>query len=274
MGRVAAHDLVEDTECVDELYLNGSPSGGFSLASALKIISNEEELSFEEVRGWRTMWRVDVPQRVRFSLWLASHDRVMTNSNRFLRNLTDDPRCLVCGEVEENTAHILRDCPTAIMVWGKLGVELRNVSWRLPLKDWLLINLESVKDEKDGNWGQLFSITVWWLWRWRNERVFSSASSIPIDQVSFILARVHQVRKAFNRKLPEPRNQMNRRTEVLVRWKYPSMGWVRLNTDGASKGNPGRAGAGGVIRGHRGELFEVFALNCGVCSCTRAELLV
>ena len=226
MGRVAAHDLVEDSDCVDEIFWNGSPSGGFLLASALNIIRNEEAPCFEEVRGWRTMWRVEVPQRVKFFLWLASQDRIMTNSNRFLRRLTDDPRCLVCGEVEENTAHILRECPAALMVWRKLGVELRTVTWRLPLKDWILLNLESVKDETDGNWAQLFSVTVWWLWRWRNERVFNSSPSIPIDQVSFILARVHQIKSAFNKELLEPCNQGTRRTEVMVQWKYPSMGWV------------------------------------------------
>lgn len=78
---------------------------------------------------------------------------------------------------------------------------------------------------------------------------------------------------AFSRNLPDPQHRVNRRTEVLVSWKYPPLGWVRLNTDGASKGNPGRAGAGGIIRGHRGELFEVFAVNCGICSCTKAELM-
>lgn len=46
-----------------------------------------------------------------------------------------------------------------------------------------------------------------------------------------------------------------------------------MNTDGAAKGNPGEAGAGGIIRGPRGELFEMFAANCGVYSSTKAELL-
>lgn len=52
LGRIATHELIEDMECVDELYLNGSPSGGFSLASALKHIRNDDEPGFEEVRGW------------------------------------------------------------------------------------------------------------------------------------------------------------------------------------------------------------------------------
>lgn len=61
--------------------------------------------------------------------------------------------------------------------------------------------------------------------------------------------------------------------EIFVRWAFPREGWVMLNTDGASKGNLGKAGCGGVIRGHRGELFEVFAADCGICSNAEAELL-
>lgn len=51
------------------------------------------------------------------------------------------------------------------------------------------------------------------------------------------------------------------------------MGWVWLQTDGASKGNPGSVRVGGIIRGHGGEVFELYAMNCGDCMCTRAELL-
>lgn len=51
----------------------------------------------------------------------------------------------------------------------------------------------------------------------------------------------------------------------------PDIGWVKLNTD-AAKGDPGAAGAGGLIRGSSGE-FEYFAVKCGVCTCTKAELM-
>lgn len=96
---------------------------------------------------------------------------------------------------------------------------------------------------------------------------------IPIDQVTFIFARIKQIREAFEHDLKRAEGHRVTRQEVFIRWRYPGIGWVRLNTDGASKGNPGKAGAGGLIRGHRGELFEVFAANCGECSSTRAELL-
>lgn len=47
---------------------------------------------------------------------------------------------------------------------------------------------------------------------------------------------------------------------------------MRLNTDGASKGNLGNAGACGLIRGHKVELFKMFASSCGTCSCNTAKL--
>ncbi|XP_061371099.1 uncharacterized protein LOC133313708 [Gastrolobium bilobum] len=36
--------------------------------------------------------------------------------------------------------------------------------------------------------------------------------------------------------------------EILIHWKFPEMGWAKVNTDGAIKGNPGMAACGGVIR--------------------------
>lgn len=61
--------------------------------------------------------------------------------------------------------------------------------------------------------------------------------------------------------------------EVTIKWEHPWEGWVKVNTDGASKGNPGQAGAGGLIRGDQGALLGMFAENCGIASSTKAELL-
>lgn len=42
-------------------------------------------------------------------------------------------------------------------------------------------------------------------------------------------------------------NRKRKREEKYIRWTHPREGWLKLNTDGASKGNPGNAGAGGLI---------------------------
>jgi len=62
------------------------------------------------------------------------------------------------------------------------------------------------------------------------------------------------------------------RYEKLIAWKPPEGEWLKLNTDGASRGNPGLAAAGGVIRDGRGRWCGGFALNIGVCTAPLAEL--
>jgi len=47
---------------------------------------------------------------------------------------------------------------------------------------------------------------------------------------------------------------------------------VVLNTDGASKGNPGKAGGGGVIRGNTGEWIRGFGESMGSCTVMKAEI--
>ncbi|XP_075074396.1 uncharacterized protein LOC142161999 [Nicotiana tabacum] len=56
-----------------------------------------------------------------------------------------------------------------------------------------------------------------------------------------------------------------------VRWSKPDRGWVKLNVDGCSKGNPGLAGGGGIIRDHHGNMMKAFAEFYGPCSNNLAE---
>jgi ribonuclease HI len=41
----------------------------------------------------------------------------------------------------------------------------------------------------------------------------------------------------------------------------PQEGFIKLNFNGASKGNPGKEGEGGVFRDHMGEVILVYASN-------------
>ena len=61
--------------------------------------------------------------------------------------------------------------------------------------------------------------------------------------------------------------------EILINWKSPPDGWLKLNIDGAVKGNPGPAGGGGLLRDHRGNWINGFSANLGWCSYVKAELL-
>ena len=56
------------------------------------------------------------------------------------------------------------------------------------------------------------------------------------------------------------------------RWKVPQNGFIKLNYGGASKGNPGQAGARGIFRNSRGEVCRVYALDLGYATNNEAKL--
>ncbi|KAL6565178.1 hypothetical protein OROMI_016628 [Orobanche minor] len=61
---------------------------------------------------------------------------------------------------------------------------------------------------------------------------------------------------------------------VPVRWLKPDIGWWKLNSDGAARGNPGMAAAGGIIRNHLSNPIIMFSEFIGERSNNYAELYV
>lgn len=57
-----------------------------------------------------------------------------------------------------------------------------------------------------------------------------------------------------------------------IKWERPARGWVKLNTDGSSLGNPSLAGGGGVIQDEEGNWIVGFARNIGITTSFQAEL--
>ena len=51
----------------------------------------------------------------------------------------------------------------------------------------------------------------------------------------------------------------------------PSIGWNKLNTDGASIGNPGKAGGGGIIRDCHGDWVKGYSRSIGYSTSVLAE---
>nr|POE99931.1 putative ribonuclease h protein [Quercus suber] len=56
-----------------------------------------------------------------------------------------------------------------------------------------------------------------------------------------------------------------------INWEKPDLNWFKLNIDGSSIGNPGKAG-GGIIRNQHGNWVRGFARSIGIASSVVAEL--
>lgn len=90
------------------------------------------------------------------------------------------------------------------------------------------------------------------------------------DRVQFIKDWVKEVVSA------NEKAQVNEgpvvRVDRMIKWVALGTGWLKLNTDGVSHGNPGLATAGEVLRNSEGEWCGGFMLNIGRCSAPLVEL--
>ncbi|XP_059068266.1 uncharacterized protein LOC131858830 [Cryptomeria japonica] len=63
-----------------------------------------------------------------------------------------------------------------------------------------------------------------------------------------------------------------RRKRKDVVWQGPPPGWLKLNFDGASKGNPGRGGLGAIVRDEFGNILKAFSGSGGFVTNNVAEI--
>ncbi|CAN1122460.1 Putative ribonuclease H protein At1g65750 [Linum perenne] len=108
--------------CEDELIWGPDPKGKFSIKTAYEILDTYSDVSTGSI--WRSIWKWEGPNRVRHFLWLIAHEKVLTNSERCRRHLTDDSRCHRCPNSVEDVLHVCRDCTLAKEVWSALFPQL------------------------------------------------------------------------------------------------------------------------------------------------------
>ena len=69
-----------------------------------------------------------------------------------------------------------------------------------------------------------------------------------------------------------PQRSVYEKHLIQVRWKLPSLGWFKLNTDGSAMGYPGPAGGDGLICDDHGRWVKGFLRRIGKVSSLEAEL--
>ncbi|CAN1181981.1 Putative ribonuclease H protein At1g65750 [Linum perenne] len=237
------------------------PDGNFSIRSAYRLILELDNQTSDP--DWKYFWRWRGPSRVQHFLWLAMHNKLLTNSERKRRHLTDFSSCPRCNVHEESVSHILRECNYATAVWNQLGLQ-EFCSTQENLCSWLSAGLLHQKS-------LIFGIGCWYLWKARNEWVFSAKPQSSADLAARISSWTHSVELALSQD-SILRSKPTSRRNIDIVWDPGPEDWVTVNTDGSVINQSGNASAGGLIRDHLGHCFLAFSANIGKCSITRAEL--
>ncbi|CAN1779642.1 Putative ribonuclease H protein At1g65750 [Linum perenne] len=238
-------------------------SGRFSIKSAYNLICETNSISDSPL--WKAVWHWNGPERIKYFLWLATMDKLLTNDARRRRGLCVDGSCRWCGSADETSLHVLRDCTFAKTVWLKVGdFPCDGADWNSSASDWFQRFL-------GGDKGLRFGIVCWYLWRARNERLFAGSLDKEASVASKCLNWECKVREALNFEsciLGTARKEQL----IQVAWKAGPQGWLTVNSDGSVLGNHSKAAAGGLLRNEEGKCLQAFAINLGVCSITRAEI--
>src|ERR1044072_4468521 len=101
------------------------------------------------------------------------------------------------------------------------------------------------------------------LWEMQDLRIFWWAKGQGLD-TAYDFGQ-------FSNNFCKIRFKNRRKNQRLVLWSPPSFGVLKFNVDGASQGNPGPSGAGGILRDHKKEILGLFSLNLGLGGAVDAE---
>ena len=130
------------------------------------------------------------------------------------------------------------------------------------------------------------SLICWGLWKARNTAIYDGVVLTPTQicwNIQALLLGISQVHpfvqvtrgdcelvssglflRMKRRQLAQPR---------WIAWAKPSIGYVKLNIDDSSLGNPGHDGAGGVFRDSDGNILAGFSLFLGSRTNMEAEAM-
>lgn len=116
LEQISSFELFREENINDTIYWQGDPSGVYRIKSAISLLQNIQAPSADE--SWTWIWKIKDPYSCKVLLWLAPHDRLLTNAVREKRGLTNDSLCPLCEHEYEDAEHVLRRCPDAQQIWS------------------------------------------------------------------------------------------------------------------------------------------------------------
>jgi hypothetical protein len=254
----------------DGICWQPSSNGSFDSKSAYKIALNLEQAP-PSAGCWKWIWKLNTLPRIIFFIWQLCHERLPTKVLLSHRKIIQDNLCHLCQTNPESCMHLLRDCPSIIPLWYSMGFTSTShfftqssvCAW---VKYWAQ-DKNSPSQFPQFQWKDIFPVLIWTIWTARNKWVMEK---IPFD-INLILRRTKTITTELWFNLPQKGPRSNSET-ILVYWRPPPTDFFKLNTDGSAEGNPGLAGAGGIIRNHTGGWIKGFSRKIGVTNSLAAEL--
>jgi len=108
---------------VDDAFIwRHNKNGLYSTKSGYSwLLSSMETTNIIPHHSWSWIWKLQVPEKYKFFIWLACHDAVPTLSLLHHRPIVVLATCERCGEEAEPLMHCVRDCRISSTIWQQCG---------------------------------------------------------------------------------------------------------------------------------------------------------
>lgn len=196
-----------------------------------------------EMGWWKRLWKLQVHKRLKLILWKLLWDVFPTKCRIADRDgVCDDGeiRCVLCGEADESTHHLLLECLVSQILWchSPWGLDIRTFAGK-PLSDWLLTMLDpstlpSLAPD-DYHLFQLYALISWDIIWWTRNQIIHNEAKLDV------LHMPNRVNRLCREHLGAWRQK---KLAQLAQWIPPTMGSVKVNFDVAM--------GAAVIRDHSG----------------------
>jgi ribonuclease HI len=290
-----SHRKIPTREGPDILRWGHSTTGNFSVKEAHYLQGNYQNHDKESI--WNKVWSPALWPKVSTFLWLTVHNRVLTWDNLRKRGFIGPSICTLCQQQEETMEHLFNRCHYSQWIWdqGSQAMHRSNRN-RNNIRD-TLENWDSLSYKNPilaRIWKILPGFTLWKIWKERNKIIFHSKASTPAltweiiamliretirskpwtseDLKCSLGGAMHFPKLAAQSEQSSHVNVTNHQPSSPTTWSPPPIGFIKINFDGASKGNPGPAGFGATLRNSNGKILYLVAGFMGENTNNAAEL--
>ncbi|KAH1096514.1 hypothetical protein J1N35_013435 [Gossypium stocksii] len=95
------------------------PSGIFSVRSAYKLLQEDSSDPNYLIQAnlkdyYKKLWNLQLPTKIKITIWCISWNFIPNLGNLRSKRVLTDAMCPRCGNGEENSEHVFRECPIAI----------------------------------------------------------------------------------------------------------------------------------------------------------------
>eukprot|EP00253_Pinus_taeda_P006223 PITA_06223 len=204
---------------------------------------------------WKTIWDGKWWPKIALFAWLVGKERILTWDNIQKRGLHGPSKCCLCNKENETQNHILNNCWYAEKMWN----ETRNLYER----NRIIFIGKHIEPEETWK-GILRAVKETILAEDWNEEEWKTN-----QEEGQILEKLNM---KYEMVYPRKESRQNKQVESPDQFNYPKENFIKLNFNGASKGNPGNAGFGGIFRDSKRSIRWIYTEWGGEMKNSEAEL--